>query len=287
MTTLRLPPVLRPHVGGARDVEVEGATLREALDDLFDALPGDARPDRRRRRRAEPLRQRLRRQRGRAPRATASTRRWATARTVIVMPAMAGGASVSDRGLREPRSTRGVLLAAIGNTPLVELPRLVAAARRAAVREARVRRTRPARSRTAWRCRMIDAAEATGELAPGRTDPRAVERQHRHRAGDDRPACAATRCGSCCRSRPRRSACSCCACTAPRSCSRPASSARTARCALARELAAADPSLYMPFQYAQPGEPRRPLPHARRSRSCADCPPGGRASSPGSAPAGR
>ena len=37
---LRMPPVLRPQVNGERDVEVEGATLREALDDLFERYPG-------------------------------------------------------------------------------------------------------------------------------------------------------------------------------------------------------------------------------------------------------
>ena len=37
---LRMPPVLRPQVNGERDVEVEGGTLREALDDLFERYPG-------------------------------------------------------------------------------------------------------------------------------------------------------------------------------------------------------------------------------------------------------
>ena len=37
---LRMPPILRPQVGGERDVEVQGATLREALDDLFGRYPG-------------------------------------------------------------------------------------------------------------------------------------------------------------------------------------------------------------------------------------------------------
>ncbi len=37
---LRMPPVLRPQVNGERDVEVEGSTLREALDDLFERYPG-------------------------------------------------------------------------------------------------------------------------------------------------------------------------------------------------------------------------------------------------------
>jgi molybdopterin synthase sulfur carrier subunit len=39
MITFRLPPVLRPHAGGARTVEADGATLREALDDLFVRYP--------------------------------------------------------------------------------------------------------------------------------------------------------------------------------------------------------------------------------------------------------
>ena len=37
--TLRMPPILRPQVGGERSVEVTGATLGEALDDLFAKFP--------------------------------------------------------------------------------------------------------------------------------------------------------------------------------------------------------------------------------------------------------
>jgi sulfur-carrier protein len=37
---LRMPPILRPQVGGERDVEVDGSTLREALDELFSRYPG-------------------------------------------------------------------------------------------------------------------------------------------------------------------------------------------------------------------------------------------------------
>ena len=36
---IRMPPILRPQVGGARAVEVAGATLGEALDDLFRQFP--------------------------------------------------------------------------------------------------------------------------------------------------------------------------------------------------------------------------------------------------------
>jgi molybdopterin synthase sulfur carrier subunit len=38
--TLRLPPVLRAEAAGARTVEVEGDTLRAALDDLVRHHPG-------------------------------------------------------------------------------------------------------------------------------------------------------------------------------------------------------------------------------------------------------
>lgn len=37
---IRMPPILRPQVGGARQVEVTGATLGEAFDDLFAQFPG-------------------------------------------------------------------------------------------------------------------------------------------------------------------------------------------------------------------------------------------------------
>jgi molybdopterin synthase sulfur carrier subunit len=39
MSTLRLPPVLRSHAGGARTVDVADGTLRDALDDLFTQHP--------------------------------------------------------------------------------------------------------------------------------------------------------------------------------------------------------------------------------------------------------
>ncbi len=39
MSTVRIPPVLRPAVGGARQVEASGATLSAVLDDLFARYP--------------------------------------------------------------------------------------------------------------------------------------------------------------------------------------------------------------------------------------------------------
>ena len=40
MPQIRIPPVLRPEAGGNRTVDVEAATVREALDQLVTAHPG-------------------------------------------------------------------------------------------------------------------------------------------------------------------------------------------------------------------------------------------------------
>jgi sulfur-carrier protein len=39
MATVRIPPVLRPSVGGEREVEAEGATVGEVLTALVEAHP--------------------------------------------------------------------------------------------------------------------------------------------------------------------------------------------------------------------------------------------------------
>jgi molybdopterin converting factor small subunit len=39
MSTVRIPPVLRPSVGGARQVEASGETLDSVLGDLFARYP--------------------------------------------------------------------------------------------------------------------------------------------------------------------------------------------------------------------------------------------------------
>jgi molybdopterin synthase sulfur carrier subunit len=39
MSTIRIPPVLRASVGGAKQVEASGATLAEVLDDLYQRYP--------------------------------------------------------------------------------------------------------------------------------------------------------------------------------------------------------------------------------------------------------
>ena len=39
MTVVRIPPTLRDQVGGVRQVEAEGETVRELLDDLIERFP--------------------------------------------------------------------------------------------------------------------------------------------------------------------------------------------------------------------------------------------------------
>jgi molybdopterin converting factor small subunit len=40
MSTVRMPPILRQAVGGAREVDASGATVREVLADLTERYPG-------------------------------------------------------------------------------------------------------------------------------------------------------------------------------------------------------------------------------------------------------
>jgi molybdopterin converting factor small subunit len=40
MTTIPITPTLRPQVGGERQVPASGGTVRELLDDLLDRFPG-------------------------------------------------------------------------------------------------------------------------------------------------------------------------------------------------------------------------------------------------------
>ena len=40
MSRIRIPPMLRGEVGGAREVPAEGGTVRELLDDLMSRFPG-------------------------------------------------------------------------------------------------------------------------------------------------------------------------------------------------------------------------------------------------------
>ena len=85
--------------------------------------------------------------------------------TVIVLPAMAGGAEPLAAASRRARASQR--LPAIGNTPLVELPRDLAAGRRPHLRQARGAEPDRLGQGPRGALSMIEAAEVTGELQPG------------------------------------------------------------------------------------------------------------------------
>jgi cysteine synthase/molybdopterin converting factor small subunit len=170
MTTVRIPPTLRAEVGGARQVTAEGDTLRELLDDLVERFPGlgtqlvengDIAPfvnvyvggeD-------------VRTLDGLDTSVPADS-------TVILLPAMAGGAP-EPLAAAEPRPAPTKTLVAesllqlVGSTPLVELRRL---SPKASVRlYAKLEGQNPTGSiKDRVAKAMIEAAEASGELQPGR-----------------------------------------------------------------------------------------------------------------------
>jgi cysteine synthase B len=156
VSRVRIPPTLRDAAGGAREVEVPGGTLRDVLAELVSRFPALGR-------------QVLENGNGLAPYVNVyvdnedirtldgldtSVREGST---VILLPAMAGG----------ERTLTPSILGTIGDTPLVELPRL---APHEGVRlYAKLEGANPTGSlkdRVAQA--MVEAAEASGELVPGR-----------------------------------------------------------------------------------------------------------------------
>jgi [CysO sulfur-carrier protein]-thiocarboxylate-dependent cysteine synthase len=156
VTRVRIPPTLRAEVGGAREVEASGSDLRELLRDLASRFPGlgrqvleegdDIAPfvnvyvDNEDVRTLQGLDTPLR-----------------EGSTVILLPAMAGG----------ERTLTPSLLETVGDTPLVELPRLAPheGVRLFAKLEGQ-NPTGSTKDRVAKA--MVEAAEASGELEPGR-----------------------------------------------------------------------------------------------------------------------
>ena len=156
MTRVRIPPTLRDAVGGAREVEAAGPTLRDLLADLGERFPTLGRQvledgdelapfvnvyvDNEDVRTLEGLDTPVR-----------------EGATVILLPAMAGG----------ERTLTPSLLEAIGSTPLVELPRL--APHEGICLYAKLEGQNPTGSlKDRIAKAMVEAAEATGELEPGR-----------------------------------------------------------------------------------------------------------------------
>jgi len=170
--TVRIPPTLRAEVGGARQVEASGHSVRAVIDDLVERHPalgpqilsdGEIAPFVNVYLGGEDVRTLD----GLDTRVTEGS-------TVILLPAMAGGAPSRDEGVpaaaRAPFS-RGPVVAGVldlvGGTPLVELTRL---APKPGVRIfAKLEGQNPTGSiKDRVALAMIDAAEASGELEPGR-----------------------------------------------------------------------------------------------------------------------
>jgi cysteine synthase/molybdopterin converting factor small subunit len=158
---VRIPPTLRTEVGGNREVEATGATMREVVTDLADRYPGLGR-------------QLLEDGTGEiAPFVNVYLNNEdvrtmqgletpvSDGSTVILLPAMAGGQQVTQKKL--PRS----ILDTVGNTPLVELTRL--SPRESVKIYAKLEGQNPTGSMKDRVAKsMIEAAEARGELQPGR-----------------------------------------------------------------------------------------------------------------------
>ena len=243
-----MPPVLRPQVGGARQVEVAGATLREALDDLFAQFPAvrdqivDGEGQINRFVNVYVSNEDVRLGQGLdTPVPDGST--------VIVLPAMAGGSVFPPNVCRGG----GDVLSAIGGTPLIELPNLRPAG--GARIWSKLEMLNPSGSiKDRVALSLIESAEAQGLLSPGQT---IIEPTSGNTGIALAMICAVK--GYKFRAVMPESA-------TPERVQQismygaeivfsPGELGSNGGVALARELAAADPSLYMPFQYANPENP--------------------------------
>ena len=156
MTRVRIPPTLRDAVGGAREVDASGANVRELLADLAERFPGLGSQVLENGNEIAPFvniyvnNEDVRTLEGLETPVGDGT-------TVILLPAMAGG----------ERTLTPSLLETVGRTPLVELSRLSpeGGARLYAKLEGQ-NPTGSIKDRIAKT--MVEAAEASGELEPGR-----------------------------------------------------------------------------------------------------------------------
>jgi len=157
VTRVRIPPTLRAEVGGEREVEAAGSTLREVIDDLVGRFPGLGRQVLEDGEVAPFVNVYVNSEDARTLQGLDTP--VVAGSTVILLPAMAGG----EHALAPAPS----LLDAIGRTPLVELPRL---APHAGVRlYAKLEGANPTGSIKDRVARaMVGDAEARGELEPGR-----------------------------------------------------------------------------------------------------------------------
>jgi cysteine synthase B len=161
VTTVRIPPTLRSEVGGERRVEAAGATVRELLDDLATRYPslgaqiladGEIAPFVNVYVGGEDVRT-----------LDGLDTPVQAGEQLILLPAMAGG---ELRPAARPVVASSVL-GLVGNTPLVELRRL--SPREGVKIYAKLEGQNPSGSiKDRVAKSMIEAAEASGELEPGR-----------------------------------------------------------------------------------------------------------------------
>jgi len=156
VTRVRIPPTLRDAVGGAREVDASGSTVRELLADLAERFPGLGSQVLENGNEIVPFvnvyvnNEDVRTLDGLETPVSDGT-------SVILLPAMAGG----------ERTLTPSLLETIGRTPLVELSRISpeGGARLYAKLEGQ-NPTGSIKDRIART--MVEAAESSGELEPGR-----------------------------------------------------------------------------------------------------------------------
>ena len=156
MTRVRIPPTLRDSVGGEREIDASGQTVRELLADIAERFPGLGSQVLENGNEIAPFvnvyvnNEDVRTLEGLETPVGDGT-------TVILLPAMAGG----------ERTLTPSLLQAIGHTPLVELSRLGPEGR--ARIYAKLEGQNPTGSiKDRIAKTMVEAAEASGELDPGR-----------------------------------------------------------------------------------------------------------------------
>lgn len=157
MTRVRIPPTLRAEVGGQREVQASGSTVGEVLADLAERFPGLGRQvlDDGTGEIAAFVNVYVNNEDVRTLRGLETP--VAEGATVILLPAMAGG----------ERSLVPSLLDLVGETPLIELPRL--APHEGVQLYAKLEGQNPTGSlKDRVAKAMIEAAEASGELEPGR-----------------------------------------------------------------------------------------------------------------------
>ena len=162
MTTVRIPPTLRAEAGGERQVEAAGSTVREVLDDVAGRYPGLGRQILANGEIAPFVNVYLGGEDVRTLDGLDTS--VPEGATVILLPAMAGGSDLEDPCT--PATARSAL-DLVGNTPLLELARLSPSPRVKIYAKLEGQNpTGSIKDRVAKA--MVESAEAAGELEPGR-----------------------------------------------------------------------------------------------------------------------